>query len=182
MTFAFNALGEYLRQFCDAEDGIVTTDWIILTGAIMGAALAGVTSVRTGVADLGVGIESSLTSADVAMILTGNTLAAPLRWTEVSMFHTAGTKCPPAPNLCPNYTPPTTWEHAMLELDDGTFVERVSITTHGGDTKSDPVIEWRDEDGNTIDAPKEVPDLDMNSFDCDKYGDRCTLAQSTPKK
>lgn len=169
-----------VAAFAKSESGIVTTDWIVLTGAIVGIGLSATIAVRTGVADLALDVESSLDGAQVAMIMERETIATPLRWTEVAYYYTAGTRCPRAPDPCPNFTPAQTWEHAMLELEDGTMVERVSVKATG--TEDDPVVEWRDDTGKKIDAPKGFPELNMDHFVCDSYWDRCTLAASPSKE
>jgi len=55
-----------LSAFIAAEDGAVTVDWVVLTGAIVGLGLGAITAVRQGTTQLGSGIETSLTNASVA--------------------------------------------------------------------------------------------------------------------
>ena len=64
MTFAT------FKNFAANESGAVTVDWVVLTAAIVGLGLAVITSVRTGVTNLGTDIRNSLTSASVASLGT----------------------------------------------------------------------------------------------------------------
>ena len=160
-----------LRSFARGESGTITTDYIILTGAIMGAALGGVTSVRMGVADLAFGVETSLTGAEVAIPF--DTGPQPVGWVETMTMATAGTRCAPAPEIC-NFTPPTRWEYAYLEMDDGTRLERVTTTEYPDTKSATSTVIWRDKDGNEVDAPANAPELDYKSMTCDKWGN-CTL-------
>ena len=59
-----------IKNFRNDEDGAVTVDWVVLTAAIVGLGLAVITSVRTGVGNLGTDISNSLTSASVATLGT----------------------------------------------------------------------------------------------------------------
>ena len=47
-------------EFCKDEDGAVTVDWVVLTAAIVGLAIAGATSVKTGVNTLAGNISSDV--------------------------------------------------------------------------------------------------------------------------
>ena len=58
------------KNFAANESGAVTVDWVVLTAAIVGLGLAVITSVRTGVTNLGTDISNSLTSASVATLGT----------------------------------------------------------------------------------------------------------------
>ena len=63
----YKHLNDYgLARFLRDESGIVTTDWIILTGAIVGLGLGASVSVRGGVQALVFDIQTSLSSASVA--------------------------------------------------------------------------------------------------------------------
>jgi hypothetical protein len=66
-----------LRRFAASEAGTITTDWIILTGAIVGLGLSATVSVRNGVGSLGGDIESSLSGASVALM--GNLDGSPVQ-------------------------------------------------------------------------------------------------------
>ena len=57
----------FIKNFCNDEDGAVTVDWVVLTAAIvlLGAAIAA--TVRTGAADLAGDIQTSLTDFEVVI-------------------------------------------------------------------------------------------------------------------
>lgn len=57
----------FIKNFCNDEDGAVTVDWVVLTAAIvlLGAAIAA--TVRTGAADLAGDIQTSLTDSEVVI-------------------------------------------------------------------------------------------------------------------
>jgi len=55
-----------LLRFLRAESGAVTVDWVVLTAAITGLGLASAAAVRTGTADLGSEVSTSLSEASVA--------------------------------------------------------------------------------------------------------------------
>jgi len=55
-----------VRQFLCSTSGAVTVDWVVLAGAVVGIGITSVAAVRTGVVDLGGGIDSSLSGASVA--------------------------------------------------------------------------------------------------------------------
>lgn len=57
-----------ITTFLRAEHGAVTVDWVVLTAASVGLGLGAIASVRTGVFDLGAGIQGSLSNAAVAGI------------------------------------------------------------------------------------------------------------------
>jgi Flp pilus assembly pilin Flp len=57
-----------LTTFARDESGAVTTDYIILTGAIVGLGLSATVSVRNGVGSLGADIEGSLSGTQVAAL------------------------------------------------------------------------------------------------------------------
>ena len=54
------------KQFCHDESGAVTVDWVVLTAAVVGLAVAGAAAVKTGVVTL-----SSTISTDVGATTTG---------------------------------------------------------------------------------------------------------------
>lgn len=55
-----------ITKFCRDEDGAVTVDWVVLTAAIVGLAVFGATTVKTGVNTLATTI-----STDVGATKTG---------------------------------------------------------------------------------------------------------------
>lgn len=57
-----------LRSFATDESGAVTVDWVVLTAAIVGLGIAVISSVSTGVGDLGTDIQTSLSGASVATL------------------------------------------------------------------------------------------------------------------
>ena len=63
-----------LTRVLQDQRGAVTADWVVLTAATVGLGLASAAAVRTGVGDLGAEIETSLTNASVALVLSGSTL------------------------------------------------------------------------------------------------------------
>lgn len=63
-------LVSFAKTFLADESGAVTVDWVVLTAAIVGLGLAVITTVRTGVNNLGTDISNSLTSATVATLGT----------------------------------------------------------------------------------------------------------------
>jgi hypothetical protein len=151
-----------------SKTGAITTDYIILTGAIMGVSLSATVAVRSAVSGLGVEIESSLANASVTNPLVPPA-AAPVRWSETVTSETAGTRCPPAPATC-NFTPPTRWETAYLEMDDGTRLERLTTTEYPDSKSASASTIWRNEEGEEVEAPKNVPDLDYALMTCDEWG------------
>ena len=167
-----------LRRFLRAESGTITTDYIILTGAIMGTALAGVTSVRTGVASLGSDIEGSLSSSQVAAIMV-EAGPAPLRWIETTSAETAGSRCFD-PATC-KIIPPTRWEWAVLELDDGTKVTRYTTIEYPNTNPTVTEVAWFDEDGEPIKALEDAPDIADAGLICDRFQRSCTLPKSATK-
>jgi hypothetical protein len=59
-----------VSTFVADESGVVTTDWIILTGAIMGGCLSALVAIRGGVEALAFDIDDSLSNAQVVNIGT----------------------------------------------------------------------------------------------------------------
>ena len=45
-------MSKFINQFLKDEDGAVTVDWVVLTAAIVGLGVAGISSVQTGVVGL----------------------------------------------------------------------------------------------------------------------------------
>jgi Flp pilus assembly pilin Flp len=58
----------FIKNFRADEDGAVTVDWVVLTAAIVGLAIAVLASVRTGTVAMGNTIEKSLTDATIKPI------------------------------------------------------------------------------------------------------------------
>jgi len=45
-------MNTFIQNFLKDEDGAVTVDWVVLTAAVVGLGIAGVTAVNTGIGDL----------------------------------------------------------------------------------------------------------------------------------
>ena len=165
-----------LRAFVSGQDGLITTDYIIVTGAIMGISLSATVAVRTGVDSLGAGIESSLTASQVARIMAG---PGPVRWLESSAMETGGSKCSD-PISC-DYVPPTRWERAVLELDDGSKVTRETTIEHPQTNPTITSVVWFDEDGNEIEPIEDAPDIEKAGLVCDKFNEYCGPPSSATK-
>lgn len=56
----------FIKNFAKDEDGAVTVDWVVLTAAVVGLGIAGVTTVKKGVGTL-----ASTISKDVGATKTG---------------------------------------------------------------------------------------------------------------
>lgn len=54
-----------LKTFRNDESGAVTVDWVVLTAAIVGLAIAVIASVKTGVGDLATKIQSGVSAVEV---------------------------------------------------------------------------------------------------------------------
>ncbi|MEL6642291.1 MAG: hypothetical protein AAFQ79_00035 [Pseudomonadota bacterium] len=50
-------------RFKDEEDGAVTVDWVVLTAALVGIAIAIIATVRSGVDGLGTSISETIATA-----------------------------------------------------------------------------------------------------------------------
>ncbi|MAU51730.1 MAG: hypothetical protein CMN17_05005 [Roseovarius sp.] len=61
---------KFFKNFSKDEDGAVTVDWVVLTAAVVGLGIAGVTAVNTGITDLANEIQTSLEAGDVTTDLT----------------------------------------------------------------------------------------------------------------
>jgi Flp pilus assembly pilin Flp len=59
-------LFEMFRRFREDEAGAVTVDWVVLTAAIVGFAIAVLATVQGGMEDLGTAISDSMSNAGVA--------------------------------------------------------------------------------------------------------------------
>lgn len=56
---------KFIKNFRKDEDGAVTVDWVVLTAAVVGLAVAGVATVSNGVDTLAGDIESGVEAVDV---------------------------------------------------------------------------------------------------------------------
>ncbi len=54
---------DFIKNFRAEEDGAVTVDWVVLTAAIVGLAIAVLASVRTGATTMGTGIKTELSKS-----------------------------------------------------------------------------------------------------------------------
>ena len=63
-------MNTFIQNFLKDEDGAVTVDWVVLTAAVVGLGIAGVTAVNTGITDLANEIQTSLEAGDVTTDLT----------------------------------------------------------------------------------------------------------------
>ena len=55
----------FINKFCKEEDGAVTVDWVVLTAAVVGLGVAGVSAVNTGITGLAGNISSELSGSSV---------------------------------------------------------------------------------------------------------------------
>ncbi len=56
---------KFFKNFAKDEDGAVTVDWVVLTAAVVGLAIAGVASVRQGVDTLAGNIKTEVAKTTV---------------------------------------------------------------------------------------------------------------------
>jgi Flp pilus assembly pilin Flp len=54
----------FFKNFRNNEDGAVTVDWVVLTAAVVGLAIAAYTSIQTGATDLTAKTGSFLSAQD----------------------------------------------------------------------------------------------------------------------
>ncbi|WP_422000086.1 Flp family type IVb pilin [Roseovarius mucosus] len=54
---------KFFKNFSKDEDGAVTVDWVVLTAAVVGLGIAGVSTVNTGIGNLATTIEGDLSGA-----------------------------------------------------------------------------------------------------------------------
>jgi len=66
---------KFINAFLNDEDGAVTVDWVVLTAAIVGLGVAGITSVQTGITGLAGEIDTAVNNA--AWVGEGSGQAAP---------------------------------------------------------------------------------------------------------
>lgn len=56
----------FLTRFAKDEDGAVTVDWVVLTGAIIGLSLAVIATISDGALDYSTGLGQNLSAKTVA--------------------------------------------------------------------------------------------------------------------
>jgi Flp pilus assembly pilin Flp len=69
-------MNTFIKNFLNDEDGAVTVDWVVLTAAVVGLGIAGVSAVNTGVTGLADSISTELDTtgvADLGTLGTANT-------------------------------------------------------------------------------------------------------------
>jgi Flp pilus assembly pilin Flp len=54
---------KFFKNFSKDEDGAVTVDWVVLTAAVVGLGIAGVSTVNTGIGNLATTIQEDLDAA-----------------------------------------------------------------------------------------------------------------------
>jgi Flp pilus assembly pilin Flp len=54
---------KFFKNFSKDEDGAVTVDWVVLTAAVVGLGIAGVSTVNTGIGQLATTIQEDLDAA-----------------------------------------------------------------------------------------------------------------------
>ena len=57
---------KFIKNFRKDEDGAVTVDWVVLTAAVVGLGVAGVSTVSGGIGSLADAIESGISSKTVS--------------------------------------------------------------------------------------------------------------------
>ena len=65
-------LFNFARKFNNDESGAVTVDWVVLTAAIVGLGIAVVSTVRTGVNDMGTSVDTALGTTVPAVDFTAD--------------------------------------------------------------------------------------------------------------
>ncbi len=63
---------EALANFIEAEDGAVTVDWVVLTGAIVGLGIAVISTVAQGALDNSTGIGADLAAREIVDYTSNN--------------------------------------------------------------------------------------------------------------
>ena len=56
---------KFIKNFRNDEDGAVTVDWVVLTAAVVGLGVAGVSTVQSGIDGLAGTIETSVSGKSV---------------------------------------------------------------------------------------------------------------------
>lgn len=59
-------MNTFIQNFLKDEDGAVTVDWVVLTAAVVGLGIAGVTAVNNGIGTLAASIGSEVGGISVA--------------------------------------------------------------------------------------------------------------------
>ena len=62
---------KFFKNFSKDEDGAVTVDWVVLTAAVVGLGIAGVSTVNTGIGSLATTIQTELGAAQIDSDLSG---------------------------------------------------------------------------------------------------------------
>lgn len=88
---------KFINTFCKDEDGAVTVDWVVLTAAVVGLAVAAYTSIETGASDLTSRTSTFLATQDPALAAGGNIQNPPGNQTPTT---------PTTPAATPTTTPP----------------------------------------------------------------------------
>ncbi|KZY32058.1 hypothetical protein A3731_04360 [Roseovarius sp. HI0049] len=57
---------KFIKKFRNDEEGAVTVDWVVLTAAVVGLGVAGVTTVSGGVNTLATSIKSGVSTKSVS--------------------------------------------------------------------------------------------------------------------
>jgi len=152
-----------LRKFCADDQGAVTTDWVVLTAAIVGLGIGAAAVVRTGTSALGGDIQTSLSGSTVASLDCMGTNDGP-----------AGFECYDGPTIT-SIGMASAWVsdgYCVMDLDGGGYCTPGSsgstqsyqmsdgstyyqnITTSG----SERTETWTDGRGNPVDEPPPAGD------------------------
>jgi hypothetical protein len=138
-----------LRRFAASESGAVTTDWIVLTGAIVGLGLGAMLQIRVGVAALAMSTERSLSLAEITALGTVNSdeqilsiaAAGMNRWYYRSCHRYAGPMC--------------RVEDQSFELSDGSAYH---VTRNFNHDQSSVHVVWRDSNNQQIRNLDDLPE------------------------
>ncbi|WP_317057274.1 hypothetical protein [Roseovarius rhodophyticola] len=63
---------KFIKKFRKEDEGAVTVDWVVLTAAVVGLGVAGVTAVQGGVNTLASNIQSGVEAQDVGNAAQGS--------------------------------------------------------------------------------------------------------------
>ena len=58
---------KFIKNFRKDEDGAVTVDWVVLTAAVVGLGVAGVTTVSGGIGTLATAIQTGVEGSEVGV-------------------------------------------------------------------------------------------------------------------
>jgi hypothetical protein len=130
-------------RFAASETGAITTDWIILTGSIVGISLAATVALRVGVQALAFDVETSLSGANVAALGTlDGTPQAPTAG-DITRQTAWNSWCThPGGPLC------QFWQREV-NMSDGSTWRYLQVYQPDGSSQ----ITWYDQDNNVVDAP-----------------------------